>query len=336
MEYLVELSYYFNSCYAAIADWFHALYADFVNQRKRVFIGYLAISVIIAFIFLKVVEGQTSCHAVNKIFDKRILWSKSAKADYKIFAINRAFLLLLSPYLLSQTAVITFVFFTLGEQHIMGFHALTDWNPFLITVLYTVVYFLSDDFSKFVIHRMMHKSKVLWSFHKVHHSAQTMTPITVYRVHPVESLIYGIRGTIVTGAVIGLFAFCFGTDSLSIISIIGVNIFTFLFNIAGSNLRHSHIRLTYWTWIERVIISPAQHQLHHSRAQKHFDKNFGAMLAIWDWAFGSLHISEKNAPLTFGLQPDEMPSSGLKHLYLKPLFEASAIITKGIITNRRR
>lgn len=336
MEHLVELSFSLHSCYAAIADWFHALYADFVNQRKRVFIGYLAISVIIAFVFLKIVEGQTSRHAINKIFDKRILWSKSAKADYKIFAINRAFSLLVSPYLLSQTAVITFVFFALSEQNILGFHALRDLNQFLITALYTGVYFLSDDFSKFFIHRMMHKSKILWSFHKVHHSAETMSPITVYRVHPVESLIYGIRGTIVTGAVIGLFAFCFGTDSLNIISIIGVNIFTFLFNIAGSNLRHSHIRLTYWKWLERFIISPAQHQLHHSKAQKHFGKNFGAMLAVWDWAFGSLHISEKNAPLIYGLRPDEMPASGLRHLYLKPLLEAYAILTKGIITHRRR
>ena len=336
MEYLVEFFYYFNSCYAAIEGWFHALYADFVNQRKRVFIGYLAISVIIAFIFLKLVEGQTTRHAVNKIFDKRILWSKSAKADYKIFAINRAFSLLVSPYLLSQTVVITFVFFSLSEQNIMGFNVLSDWNPLLITAFYTGIYFLSDDFSKYVIHRMMHKSRILWSFHKVHHSAETMTPITVYRVHPVESLIYGFRGTIVTGAVIGLFAFCFGTDSLNIVSIIGVNIFTFIFNIAGSNLRHSHIRLTYWKCVEKFIISPAQHQIHHSAAQKHFDKNFGAMLAIWDWAFGSLHISEKNAPLTYGLRRDEMPASGLRHLYLKPLFEASAIITKAIITDRRR
>lgn len=336
MDYLAEVTNTFNSYHSACADWFHTLYADFVNQRKRVFIGYLVITVIIAFVFLKVAEEHSTRQAVHKIFDKRILWSKSAKADYKIFAINRAFSLFVSPYLLTQTAVITFVFFTLSEQNIIGFHVFTDWNPILITTLYTGVYFLSDDFSKYFIHRMMHKSKILWSFHKVHHSAETMTPITVYRIHPVESLIYGIRGTIVTGAVIGLFAFCFGTDSLNIISIIGVNIFTFLFNIAGSNLRHSHIRLTYWKWLERFIISPAQHQLHHSKAQKHFDKNFGAMLAVWDWAFGSLHISEKNAPLIYGLRPDEMPASGLRHLYLKPLVEAYAILTKGIITHLRR
>ena len=63
--------------------------------------------------------------------------------------------------------------------------------------------------------------------------------------------------------------------------------------MTGSNLRHSHINIKYWKWLEYIFISPAQHQLHHSIAQEHYDKNFGAALAIWDWLFGSLHLSEE-------------------------------------------
>ena len=59
----------------------------------------------------------------------------------------------------------------------------------------------------------------------------------------------------------------------------------------GSNLRHSHVGIQYWKWVEYIFISPAQHQLHHSIAKEHHDKNFGAALAIWDWLFGSLHHS---------------------------------------------
>ena len=63
----------------------------------------------------------------------------------------------------------------------------------------------------------------------------------------------------------------------------GVNIFIFLFNVFGSNLRHSHIGISYWKWLEFILISPAQHHLHHSVSKEHHDKNFGVSLAIWDW-----------------------------------------------------
>ena len=52
---------------------------------------------------------------------------------------------------------------------------------------------------------------------------------------------------------------------------------------------------------------PAHHQVHHSANPKHFNKNFGSCLALWDWMFGTLYVPGKNArPLTFGFsgQPD--------------------------------
>jgi sterol desaturase/sphingolipid hydroxylase (fatty acid hydroxylase superfamily) len=126
----------------------------------------------------------------------------------------------------------------------------------------------------------MHRWQFLWAFHKVHHSAETMTPITVYRVHPLESIIYGLRGSFVIGAVIGIFAYCFGINNFSLATLLGVNLFSFIFNVAGANLRHSHIEIAYWPWLEKILISPAQHQLHHSIENKHFNKNYGAMLGF--------------------------------------------------------
>ena len=69
---------------------------------------------------------------------------------------------------------------------------------------------------------------------------------------------------------------------------------------------------------ERVLIEPAQHQWNHSTAERHFDKNFGAALAIWDWLFGSLHLSEQEEELTFGLPPEEASAANLLDIYLRP------------------
>ena len=40
----------------------------------------------------------------------------------------------------------------------------------------------------------------------------------------------------------------------------------------------------------KLFQSPAHHQVHHSTDPRHFDKNLGFALAVWDWLFGTLHI----------------------------------------------
>ena len=92
---------------------------------------------------------------------------------------------------------------------------------------------------------------------------------------------------------------------LSLWEVIGVQGLSLVWNLTGSNLRHSHVWLRYPTWLERVLISPAQHQIHHSNDERHFDRNFGSAFAVWDWAFGSLYIPQKREFLRFGLSASE-------------------------------
>ena len=99
--------------------------------------------------------------------------------------------------------------------------------------------------------------------------------MTVFRTHPLEGIIFSLRSAITQAIGISIFFYLFG-NLVSLYTIVGVNIFVFVFNILGSNLRHSHIGIRYWKWLEYIFISPAQHQLHHSIAFEHHDKNFGA------------------------------------------------------------
>ena len=68
-------------------------------------------------------------------------------------------------------------------------------------MLYTLVLFVAWDLSRFALHWALHRFETLWQFHQVHHSAEVLTPFTLYRSHPVESLLYGLRGVVVTGVV---------------------------------------------------------------------------------------------------------------------------------------
>jgi hypothetical protein len=51
--------------------------------------------------------------------------------------------------------------------------------------------------------------------------------------------------------------------------------------------------------LERFIVTPRYHQIHHSSARAHLDKNYGGMLTLWDRMFGSYHDGRE--PVTYGL-----------------------------------
>ena len=309
-----------------ISDIFH----HFVDPKKRVFLGYILLSIAIALFWLVFFRKKGLKSAFFKVFDKKILLSGSAISDYKMFIINRVLMLVLSPYLLTQLAVATYFYYSLLSLPVSGLVSSLNGTPtVIVATLFTVTFFTFDDFTKYWVHRWMHKWPVLWALHKVHHSAETLNPITVYRTHPLEGILFSLRGAFSQGIVISMFFFMFG-NKVDLVTILGVNFLVFSFHVAGSNLRHSHIDIKYWSWLEKILISPAQHQLHHSLDERHYDKNFGAALAIWDWIFGSLHHSEDIDKLVLGVEDDDFNPRSIKELYLKPLKEILNIFSESL------
>lgn len=303
-----------------------SIFSDFFDPKKRTFAGYLILSILIAFGWLIFVKQTSIRSAAAKIFDQRVLFSQSAMADYKIFVINRLITFVISPLLITQLAIASTIYFALHNQFLIRPGEFDHVYKGFVVGLYSLTVFVFDDFTKYMVHRWMHKIHFLWAIHKVHHSAETMTPITVYRVHPLEGILYALRSIFAQGLTMSVFFFLFG-NMVDLYTVVGVNILVFMFHVTGSNLRHSHINIRYWPWLERILISPAQHQLHHSVAQKHYDKNYGVALAVWDWMFGSLHLSENEKELKFGLdETDKMVSGSLMSLYLQPFVDMKNII----------
>ena len=307
---------------------FAEIFEHFFDPKKRVFFGYLLVSIFLAIGWLIFFRNNSFKKAIVKIFDGKIFFSRSALADYKVFLINRVFMIFLSPYLLSQMVVATSIYYFLHSIPLFKMSYFSEISANIVAILFTFSYFFLDDFTKYWVHRFMHKWPLLWALHKVHHSAETLNPITVYRTHPLEGVVFSVRGAFTQGIVISLFIYVFG-NKVDLVTILGVNVFIFAFHIAGSNLRHSHIGIQYWSWLENLIISPAQHQLHHSIDVRHYDKNFGATLALWDWIFGSLHHSEDVDSLVLGIEEDHIDHQSLKDLYIHPIKEILQILLGG-------
>ena len=134
--------------------------------------------------------------------------------------------------------------------------------------------FLARSLLSWCIHFAMHKSPLLWRFHRVHHSDTQMDVTTTVRFHPVELV---ISAPLVAGLVVGL-----GIPPAVIM------LFE-LFDAAIAVFSHANIRLP--AWLDRllrlVIITPNMHRVHHSSWQPETDSNYGATLSVWDRLFGT-------------------------------------------------
>lgn len=199
---------------------------------------------------------------------------------------------------------------------------------FAILAAYTMSLLLVEDFCRYWAHRIMHMNKVLWQFHKVHHSPEVLVPFSQMRSHPVNGIVNLIRSGIAFGVVTGLFLLIF-PGKLTVLSIFGINAGRFLFDLMGSNLRHSHVWLSFGPRLSRIFISPAQHQLHHSRDPAHFNINYGSQFAIWDWMFGTLYVPARRERLRFGIDRDSTRRMRtVKALYIEPFKDALAVMRK--------
>jgi sterol desaturase/sphingolipid hydroxylase (fatty acid hydroxylase superfamily) len=274
----------------------------FVDTDKRIHFLYIFTSLGLAFYVYK--KAQVKGSFLAYVFDKESWVSKSAFVDYGLLFCN-AFVkvFLIGPYL---------VFGIYLSYKVEGFlpdlfgYPKASLSASSTLILYTICLTLLSDFATYLVHYLMHRIPFLWEFHKVHHSATSLNPITQYRLHPVELIVNNAKGILVLGVVTGLFSYL-SANPVELVTVIGANIFSFAFLVFGANLRHSRIPLKYFGWLEYIFISPYQHQIHHSKKTAHFNKNMGSKLAVWDWIFGTLIRSESVESLTFGIGKEEEP-----------------------------
>lgn len=222
------------------------------------------------------------------------VWTHASHiVDIKLFVLSRVISVLGVFQIVAVAALVTS--WSTGlfpENGLVAGHP----NPMLVAALVLI----TSDFTTYWVHRVYHEFRILWPFHSLHHSAEVMTPITVYRKHPLYDLskiiVHGSALGLIQGLLTGLFS-----GEISMAMLMGVNSAYFLFNMAGANFRHSHIWLGYGPVLEHILISPAQHQIHHSVAPQHHNKNYGEVLAVWDWMFGTLYVASTREKIEFGL-----------------------------------
>ena len=277
-----------------LTEWLSLLDAP----EERLFWPYLVSALLIA--LLASALGRVTLR--TELFTRALWWHPSARADYGLLFVRTVIsVLLVAPLLVSSTVVAVKVVLLFSR----AFGAPPEWTPGALptTILYTALLFIASDATRFGLHVAMHRIALLWRFHQVHHSAEVMTPVTLYRTHPVEGLLGAVRGVLVTGFVGGAFSWLTRGQAVPA-EVLGVNAVAFVLNLAGSNLRHSHLWISFGP-LEWLLMSPAQHQLHHSLETSGHGVNYGSFLSLWDVLARTFQRATKR-PLAFGVERSQL------------------------------
>jgi sterol desaturase/sphingolipid hydroxylase (fatty acid hydroxylase superfamily) len=291
------------------------------DWTERIFIGYLLSSLIFAIVVYRDLRRRApesvGLGFFAYLFPKSVYFHPSAVADYKFYLIDRIVFALLLPSTLIYIQPLTVALHdwlnaTFGQLETPFFQ-----NTVLVIILVTLLQSLVNDFLLYVMHWLFHKVPTLWEFHKVHHSTEVLTPISAYRMHPVE-VILTMNATAIGAAVVGAGVGYFMDAAPMIITLASVNIVQFLFYIFAFNLRHSHVPLGYGP-LSYIFVSPWMHQVHHSRETRHIDKNLGFIFGFWDWMFGTLYVPRRGETFAMGLNDGEHTQfHSVSALYFRP------------------
>jgi sterol desaturase/sphingolipid hydroxylase (fatty acid hydroxylase superfamily) len=176
--------------------------------------------------------------------------------------------------------------------------------PFPVEI---ILGFLLMDLSFYYWHRANHSLPILWRFHNIHHVDPDLDVSTSFRFHFVEVL-YSVvfRALQVT--------------------LLGVSLFTYLayelvFQCA-TVFHHSNVRLpiTAERWLNKIIVTPRMHGIHHSIAREETNSNFSVVFRWWDLMHGTLKLNVKQSEIVIGipayLEPDD---NNFVNLFVLPL-----------------
>ena len=233
--------------------------------------------------------------AICLLFQWKIPARTPDKNRWKFMASNMGIvifnnlLIAILPLIPYQTAII-------AQNNRYGLINLIETNNSLITLLFTIVGIIILDLVIYFQHRLFHINFWLWKLHSMHHIDPMLDTTSGLRFHPLEILISNFIK--VTTVII------FGIAPLSVIIFeIALNALA-MFNHSNLDLNPKLERV-----LNKVLITPALHTIHHSKIFAETNSNYGFSVVWWDKLFHTfkshgkydqkhIHIGTKPMPST--------------------------------------
>lgn len=153
---------------------------------------------------------------------------------------------------------------------------LSDSTVWFKVIMEVVLLTVLMDILMYVFHRFVHELRLLNSLHARHHTHVSTNLLSLFVLHPVESIGFGLMMLVVI-TVIPFTA-------------IGISIYLFINSVWGT-IGHLNVTVLPDSWqklLKKAHICTSEfHYLHH----KHQAYNFGFYFSVWDRLLGTLHPS---------------------------------------------
>src|SRR5215510_63445 len=187
-----------------------------------------------------------------------------------------------------QVANLSYVTFVAYGYEFLRHHvAIIHIESFSVTN--GVAIFLLIDLIYYLEHRMLHRYRVFWASHVVHHQSSEFNFTVALRVSILQ-----VWMTMMSAVPIAILGF---PSSMALTAVLVNKFYQFWV----------HTRLIgNLGAIEWVFVTPSHHRVHHARNERYLDKNFGGMFIIWDRIFGTFE-PEGESPV-YGIAESVAPS----------------------------
>ena len=160
-----------------------------------------------------------------------------------------------------------------------GLGIVDSW-PYLAIWIFT---FFAWDFCFYWLHRIHHQFRFLWAVHVVHHEGEHY------------GLSLGIRNSWYSS--LSSIPFFLGLAFMSV----PVEVFLTVSSIHYFIQFYNHNNIVKKSgFLEKIMITPSHHRVHHGMNDDYVDKNFGGTLVIWDKLFGTFQPEKEDVPVQFG------------------------------------
>jgi len=153
------------------------------------------------------------------------------------------------------------------------------------TVWVYIIEFIALDFSGYWVHRLAHEVNFFWNKHAIHHSSEEFnlacalrqsisTFVNIFTFFLIPAAIFGVKPEVIgIVAPIQLFA----------------------------QFWYHTVYIDRMGFLEKIIVTPSHHRVHHALNPEYLDKNHGQIFIIWDKLFGTFQEELPNLKPVYGI-----------------------------------
>lgn len=165
---------------------------------------------------------------------------------------------------------------------------------------YWLIYgYIVWEFAHFIYHFLAHKVRILWCLHSTHHAPQNMNLFVNFAHFFLEAPYADLIRTSI--------CILLGVNPALLFLIMFIDGFWGSFIHLGENVLKDG-RLGF---LNRIILTPSHHRVHHAKNPAYMDTNFCNLLNIWDKVFKTYQEERKDIDIEYGITRKMSPHNVL-------------------------